>query len=99
MLLLLDLHCRDLRRSIFYQVAMETAGNVQLDGLQDQNLNVIWDLDGRDLSVKAWPCSQFGLVHSFPASSPQVVVANNPRVRSIRSSSRASPCFQQPKSP
>jgi len=38
-------------------MAMETVGNVQLDGLQDQNLNVIWDLDVRDLSVKityAW---------------------------------------------
>jgi len=52
MLLLLDLHCRGLRSSIFYQMAMETAGNVQLDGLQDQNLNVIWVPDGRDLSVK-----------------------------------------------
>jgi len=33
-------------------MAIETAGNVQLDGLQDQNLNVIWVWDGRDLSVK-----------------------------------------------
>ncbi|QCD94135.1 hypothetical protein DEO72_LG5g2214 [Vigna unguiculata] len=41
-----------LRRSIFYQMTMETTRNVQLDGLQDQNLNVIWVPNGRDLSVK-----------------------------------------------
>jgi len=52
MLLSLELHCRDLRRSIFYQMAMECTEIVQLDGPQDQNLNVIWDADGRDLSVK-----------------------------------------------
>jgi len=41
MLLSLQLHCRDLRRSIFYQMTMECFGNAQLDGLQDLGLNVI----------------------------------------------------------
>jgi len=38
MLLLLPLHRRDLRRSIFYQMEMECIGNAQLDGLQDPGL-------------------------------------------------------------